>query len=269
MPHAERNNERLYWQTQGNPDGPPLVLVRGLSRSLRFWPDEFIAPLAERFSLLLFDHRGIGRSELANPKFSIADMADDLAAVMDDSGFSRAHVFGISLGGMVSQHLALRHAGMIDRLILAATLTAPRAMQASYRQFLPLIAGARMRGPRGMRLQLKVLTTKRFARDNPHVADRWYDLLQQEPIEPRAVIGQMRAALGNDTRDSIDSVPHDNADRLIPMKSSEWLARRLPNARLRVLDRVGHDIPAQAPALAADAVIQFLNDRSELTRRTG
>jgi pimeloyl-ACP methyl ester carboxylesterase len=263
MPHAERNGERLYFETRGR--GPKLVLVRGLSRSMRFWPADFLEQLARRFELLLFDHRGIGRSELSNPKFTIADMADDLAAVMDASGFERAHVFGISLGGMVSQHLALRHPEKIDQLILAATLTAPKAMQARYGMFVPLIFGSRLNNLRGMQMQLRVLTTPSFARKNKIIAERWLDLLRDEPINGRAVVGQMRAALGNDTREQAAHVPHNtlvitgNADRLIPMKSSEWLARTLPNARLRVLDGVGHEIPAQAPAATTEAITEFLS----------
>jgi pimeloyl-ACP methyl ester carboxylesterase len=134
MPYAHRGHERLYFETRG--DGEPLVLIRGLSRSLRFWTEDFLGPLAARYRLVLFDHRGIGRSYVEDDGFTISDMADDLATVMDAADAARARVFGISLGGLVAQELAIGHPERIERLALGATFATARATRCSCRSCL-------------------------------------------------------------------------------------------------------------------------------------
>lgn len=266
MAYAQRGNERLYFETRG--DGPPLVLIRGLSRSLRFWTEDFLAPLAERYRLVLFDHRGIGRSPVDDARFTIADMADDLAAVMDAADAARADVFGISLGGLVAQELALNHPDKIERLVLGATFAAHRPYGPRYQMFFPLIFGSALKSARGQKMQMKVLTTRSFARHNDEVAQQWHDLLAQEPMNKKAVIRQMVAALQHNTKERVHAITTPtlvltgNADRLIPMQNSQYLASRIPRSRLRVLDGVGHDFPAQVPHEAAVAVLDFLEPDS-------
>jgi pimeloyl-ACP methyl ester carboxylesterase len=261
MPIATRKNERLYYHLEG--EGPPLVLIRGLSRSLRFWPEEFLEPLRERFSIVLFDHRGIGRSELGEWRFHIEDMADDLAAILEHAGIARAHVFGISLGGMVAQELALRHRERIDRLVLGATYGHPRRPGPRFASFAHLLTGSAMKSPRGQRLQGRVLLTPRFVRERPDIPHGWHERLLAEPMNKRAVVRQMIAALKHNTWDRLDRldmptlVITGDDDRLIPMRNSELLAERIPAARLEVLPGLGHDFPAQSPKVAAGHLVEF------------
>jgi len=261
MPYANHGDERLYFETRG--EGPPLVLIRGLSRSMRWWTEDFLAPLAERYRLVLFDHRGIGRSYIEDARFSVADMADDLACVMDAADASRARVFGISLGGLVAQELALRHPDRIERLALGATFAGRRPHGPRFSMFGPLLFGAAMKNAAGQRMQMRVLTTPSYAREHGELADAWHAQLQEEPLNAKAVVRQMVAALHHDTTDRVHTIKAPtllitgNADRLIPMKNSQDLAQRIPGSSLRVLDGAGHDFPAQRPSEAADALLSF------------
>src|SRR5213075_783205 len=83
--------------------------------------------LPTRQRLLVIDNRGVGKSDATWPPYSTARLADDVAAVMDHAGVARAHVFGMSLGGMIAQQLALRHPQRIDRLILGCTTPGGRS----------------------------------------------------------------------------------------------------------------------------------------------
>ena len=110
MPIATRRSIRLHWELSGNEKGPPLLLIRGLSRSSRYWYD--LRPLLEpTFRVLVMDNRGVGRSSAPGPGFGTADMADDCAAVLDTLGGIRTAGTSIPLVYelLSSCHLALGH----------------------------------------------------------------------------------------------------------------------------------------------------------------
>jgi 3-oxoadipate enol-lactonase len=109
----------LFAVTAGN--GPRLVWITGTGGDLRKAPSLFDTPLADRFTLTAHDHRGCGRSKKPDDAPALRDYADDAAALLDALGWERAHVIGYSFGGMVAQHLAIRHPNRIERLVLAAT----------------------------------------------------------------------------------------------------------------------------------------------------
>jgi 3-oxoadipate enol-lactonase len=264
MPHAE-GKERLYYETRG--EGPPLLLVRGLSRSLRFWPRPFLEALEARFTLVLYDHRGIGRSTCPSARFTTRDLADDACRVLDAAGIGRAHVFGLSLGGMVAQEIALRCADRTDRLVLGASYASPLKHGPRYRSFAPLLLGNALKGARGQAMHAKVLMTPGFAEKNPHIAVAWAEVLESEPLIRKTVLGQMLAALRHDCyRRLVDLkaetlVVVGDADRLIPMKSSLLLHKTIPGAKLEVLPGAGHDFVAQMPERSAALLGGFFGAR--------
>lgn len=263
MAYAEANGERLYYEISG--EGPPLVMIRGLSRSMRFW-EPLLPHLAGRFQLFLYDHRGIGRSEIQKKRFTVADMADDLAALLEVTGFGRAHVFGLSLGGMVAQHLALRHPHLVDRLLLGSTT--PGGLKGSFPRVdtllklallsaaLPVDLSARLQGP--------LLVSPGYHRLNPETAKSWASHLALEPLDGQVVLFQaLGGALHNVWRElgKIEAetlVLHGDRDRLIHHRNGEVLAATIPRATLRLLSGRGHDIVAESPAEVASHFRQFL-----------
>lgn len=101
--------------------GPRVVLISGTGADLRQNPTRGRGLLEQHFEVLMFDQRGLGRSGKPDTPYSMEDYADDVAGLMDAVGWDRAHVVGISFGGMVAQHVALRHPERADRLVLACT----------------------------------------------------------------------------------------------------------------------------------------------------
>src|SRR4051794_18504846 len=118
MPHVTANGTKLYWEEHGS--GDPILLIMGLGASLEAW-DRLAPILATRYRTILFDNRGVGRSDVPPGPYSLETMADDAAAVLDAAGVKSAHVIGISMGGMIAQELALRHPSRVRRLILGCT----------------------------------------------------------------------------------------------------------------------------------------------------
>src|SRR3712207_5063071 len=102
-------------------DGEPLLLIQGMSGTHLSWGEPFLAELERDFAVTAYDHRGIGKSGRVEEPFSIADLADDAARLLDRLGLDSAHVLGISMGGMVAQQLALRHPDRLRTLALGCT----------------------------------------------------------------------------------------------------------------------------------------------------
>ncbi|MSP24905.1 MAG: alpha/beta fold hydrolase [Myxococcales bacterium] len=248
----------IFYELKGNPDGPALVLVRGLGRFALHW-GPFLDLLAPDFQLLVLDNRGLGRSGAAHLPFTASTMADDLARVLDHAQIARAHVFGISLGGMVALRFALDHGGRLDRLVLAATT--PGGARSVRPRLGPFVAMARARMasvPQAITVEASLMLGSRFVAENPAILATWRTLARDYPTAPRTLLFQALAALVHDVERDLDRIGAPTlvisaeADRLVPPENSRLLARRLPRARLEWLPGDAHDLTTEhADAVAA------------------
>src|ERR1700719_603408 len=128
MPFVENQGAKLYWDEQGS--GEPLLLIMGLSYPSYMW-HRSRPVLAARYRTVALDNRGVGRSDVPPGIYSIALMASDAAAVMDAAGVESAHVFGVSMGGMIAQEFALQYPNRVRSLILGCTAAGgPHAVRA-------------------------------------------------------------------------------------------------------------------------------------------
>jgi 3-oxoadipate enol-lactonase len=120
MPHIRANGIELFYELSGPEGAPVIVFSNSLGTTLAMW-DAQAAALSDRFRCLRYDTRGHGRSQVVDAAFTIDDLAADLAGLLDALGIARAHVVGLSLGGMTGQVLAVTRPDKIDRLVLCAT----------------------------------------------------------------------------------------------------------------------------------------------------
>ena len=116
MASATVGDHELYYERAGM--GEPLLLIMGMSGTHLTWGEPFPEALRRDFEVVVYDHRGIGKSADAPGGYSIADLADDAAGLLGVLGWDSAHVVGISMGGMVAQELALRHPERVRTLTL-------------------------------------------------------------------------------------------------------------------------------------------------------
>jgi len=120
MQYADVNGIRISYGVRGS--GPPLVLIMGYRLSSLAWPLDFIAALAERFTLIVFDNRGTGNSDKPTFGYEISNMARDVAGLLDHLEIAQANVLGYSMGGAIAQELVCRHPNRVSSLVLFATL---------------------------------------------------------------------------------------------------------------------------------------------------
>lgn len=119
MPKAKLRDIEVYYETGGT--GPQLLFISGSGSDLRNRPNQFDGPLAENFELLCYDQRGLGQTTNPDGPFTMAEYADDAAALLDHLQIDRIPVIGVSFGGMVGQEFAIRHPDRVGALVLACT----------------------------------------------------------------------------------------------------------------------------------------------------
>lgn len=123
MPVAETGDLQIHYElsTPDDPNAPRLLFIGGTGGDLRVKPSVMDGPLAKSFNLLAYDQRGLGQTVSPGGPYTMEQYGDDAAAVMRHVGWDKAHVYGVSFGGMVAQNFVLRHASMVDKLVLACT----------------------------------------------------------------------------------------------------------------------------------------------------
>jgi pimeloyl-ACP methyl ester carboxylesterase len=257
MPHASRDGCRIYWELAGAPDGPVLVLVRGFARSRSYW-GPLVPRLAPHLRVLLVDNRGVGRSDAPFGRYRTRDLADDVARVMDAAEVERAHVFGMSLGGMIAQELAIAHSERVDRLVLGCTTPGgPRAKATPRAARLAMLEAALL----GRTHRLYPLLVGRMTDE---IADDWRRIAREEPLRLAGVLGQAAAALRHDAFDRLARIRRPTLvltgddDRIIPPENSRLIAAAIPGAVLTVLPGARHDFTTDQPDEAARAILDFV-----------
>ena len=260
MPLIATSRVGLYAEEHGV--GPRVLLFGGTGADLRKPPSISDTALAGNCRVLAFDARGCGRSERPEPTPTMADFADDGAALMDAVGWERAHVLGYSFGGMAAQHFALRHPDRVERLVLAAT-TPGGAGGASF----PLHTLGEM-APRERALRLLPIMDTRIEESalvDPDLAmeariemmEAYAGAFMDEPgaLEGRA--RQLAARAAHDCWDALPGLTHETLvcgglyDGQAPRAAVKNLAQRLPNATLRWYPG-GHAFSMECPAFWDD-----------------
>jgi 3-oxoadipate enol-lactonase len=244
-------NHRIHFREYGSPHNPTLVLIQGLMLDGRFWfemPEQLANDPEQPWRVLVPDNRGTGQSDLPRRPWTMAEMADDVAAMLDVTGVDQAIVAGISMGGMIAQHLALRHPERVTGLVLMATTPGlPYGTLPELAMLRNLVNSAIMR--RDLESLARLVLPEREIPNAPQHLQGWVRLMRELPPRRRTFFGQFGAITTHSTGHRLDriTVPvrvvTGDEDRLVPVRNSELLAARLPNAQLEVLPGVAHGIP--------------------------
>jgi 3-oxoadipate enol-lactonase len=256
VPSARNGDVSLHYESTGA--GAPVLLVMGLGMNATGWWRTVPVLAAAGLRVLSFDNRGVGRSGRPAGPYTTAAMADDAAAVLDAAGVDRAHVYGISLGGMIAQEIALRHPDRVERLVLGATTPGgDRAVAAGD----ATLAFFQRRGQ--MRAEEAVWASVPYnyaARTRIEHGDRIAQDVQQRlrfPIEPEPYAAQLAAGLGHDAGDRLERIAartlvvHGDEDVMVPPANGRLLASLIPGAQLLELSGAAHLYLTDEPA--ADA----------------
>jgi 3-oxoadipate enol-lactonase len=265
MARARNGSVELYYESTGA--GAPVLVVMGLGMTATGWW-RTVPVLSESLRVIAFDNRGVGRSAHPPGPFSVREMADDAVAVLEAAGEERAHVYGISLGGMIAQEIALRHPQRVLSLVLGATTPGGRrAVPADEATLAFFRRRAEMTAEEAVWASVPYnygLATRR--EHGQRIAD---DIAQRlrYPIESEPYAAQLEAALGHDALDRLGEirvptlVVHGEEDRMVPPENARILAGAIRGAELHIWRGAGHLYPTDEPR-ADRAVLGFLSGRS-------
>src|SRR5918992_4934984 len=235
----------LHYEVHGL--GPPLFLVPGLGGLGSFWQPH-VASVAERFTVILHDHRGTGQSSLERIDFSVGQMATDLLQLLDHLGIERAHLVGHSTGGAIGQTIALDAPERLERLVLSASW--PRADD-----YFRLLFDSRAEILRGMgpgayqRASALFLWPSFWVREHPEVAAVDDAEAARRIPDPELVLRRIAAIQRFDRRADLHRITVPTLvigardDNVTPAYFSEDIGRLLPRAETVVLPQGGHFFP--------------------------
>jgi pimeloyl-ACP methyl ester carboxylesterase len=270
---APVNGIEIAYQEIGDPDGEPLLLIMGLGTQMLAWDEELCAMLAERgFRVVRFDNRDIGRSTMLNeagvPRradvllgrrstaaYLLSDMGVDTVGLMDRLGIESAHIVGASMGGMIGQALAIERPERVRSLVSMMSTTGSRRVGTPTRRAFALLFA---RFPRSREdyverivRTFKVIGSPGFPTDEARlrdVAGRMYDRSHR----PAGVLRQIHAIAASGNRTAAlrrlrlpVTVLHGAQDPLIRPSGGRATARAIPDARLRLIEGMGHDLPRE------------------------
>ena len=268
----------IHYEDMGDVDDPAVLLVMGLGAQLVFWRDEFCQKLIDQgLRVIRFDNRDVGLSGKMDGRrtkgsqvgnmvrsffgvrspsvYRLEDMADDAAALLDHLGIDRAHVVGASMGGMIAQVFAARHANRTRGLgIIFSSNNQPCLPPPGPQQLLAVVTGPSPDSPRDVIIENSIRVSRIIGSPGFPATD---DRLRADAIAfydrahyPQGIARQFNAITGSgsllhhDRRITAPTVViHGKADKLMRPSGGKAIAKAIPNARLVLFDGMGHELP--------------------------
>jgi len=246
MPRIKVGDVNLNYDAAGK--GEPLLLIMGLGASSALWDPELITGLAGTFRTITFDNRGTGQSDKPDAPYSIEMFADDAAGVLDQLDIARAHIFGVSMGGMIAQEFALRHPKRTATLTLGCTTAGGKHAVPPPPESLKILTAPRegVSPADVIRRGWPLGHTPKYIAEHRDLLESAIPRLLAHPTPPFAFQRQFEATYGLNTYDRLPQIKAPTLvvtgaeDVLIPAKNSEIIAARIPGAKLHIIADAGH-----------------------------
>jgi 3-oxoadipate enol-lactonase/4-carboxymuconolactone decarboxylase len=266
MPLIKANGVDLFYELTGPAEAPVVAFAHSIGASLEMW-DAQVAAFAGRYRCLRYDTRGHGRSEVVDRRITVDDLADDLAGLLDALGIARAHVVGLSLGGMTGQAFALRHKEKLGRLALLATTArmdaktwverAALVRREGYGSFIETVLTPRWFTPAFAARSPQVLAgfRERFPKD-------WRGYAVCCGVIETLDLPERIAAIRAPTLIMVGA-----DDPATPVAMSEDLHRRIPHADFIVLPGLAHVLAVERPDIVNPYLAAFLGRAPAPERR--
>ena len=262
MSEATNGDVRLAYEERGS--GEPLLLIHGLGYDRHGWgplPDL----LAEDFRVVLIDNRGVGESDAPEGPYTVAQLADDVIAVLDAAGIERTHLFGVSLGGYIALELAISRPERLRKLVLASAAPGgPRAHPMPQRGLEAFGRFPTLEREAGLRLMVENSLGDRAVRERPELTDEVYAYrLTNAPT----LAGWQAQAYAGATFDAFDRITEidlptlilqGTGDNVVDPRNADLLAERISGARVEFFPDRGHLLVWEEGAAIADTVKEFL-----------
>lgn len=264
MPFIDNQGARIYWDEQG--EGEPVLLIMGLGYPSAMWY-RTRPLLAARYRTIALDNRGVGQSDTPAGPYPIALMASDAAAVLDAGGIESAHVYGVSMGGMIAQEFALQYPKRVRSLILGCTAAGgPQAVRAEPEVMQLLMLRGNLSPDEAAEAIVPFIYDSATSREpiDEDLAMRkdWFP-------RPEAYLAQLQGILSWEAYSRLSQISaptlviHGESDRLVPPGNGKLIAERIAGAKLVMLTQASHIFTTDQPEAAHHAILEFLASLEE------
>jgi pimeloyl-ACP methyl ester carboxylesterase len=265
MPFHRVNGIQIYFEEHGQ--GEPLLLIQGLGYPSGMWFLQ-IPALSRHFRTIVFDNRGVGKTDKPDEPYSVPLMASDAAGLLAALGIQKTHVVSVSLGGYIAQELALNHPDRVDRLVLMATSCgSPRYMELTKALWDEIAKLAGLPPEQIIRQGMSFAVTEKFYREHPDWIDRSV-AVRMENLQPLyAFTRQSAAAMSFDIRDRAQLIRQPTLilagaqDRIMPPVLTEELSRKIPQAQFKVFPNAAHLLFLEEADSVNRVLLDFLSGR--------
>lgn len=260
MTHLTETPVPIAWEATG--DGPAVLLVQGLGYGRWGW-EPLVPNLAGEFRVITFDNRGIGESGQPTGPYTAAQMAEDCVSVLAAAAVDRSHVIGTSLGGMISQELAIEHPERVDRLALLSTTPGGRDAFPMPQVTVDLLGQVQQMAPD---VALRKLVENALRDDvAPEVVERILHYRTSQPQDPAGWQSQAAAGVGYDGAGRAAQIAaptlivHGSEDRVVDARNAQLLGEMIPGSKVEIV-RGGHLFFWEDPERAARLLIDFFKE---------
>jgi pimeloyl-ACP methyl ester carboxylesterase len=269
MPHVQVNDLSMYYEIQGT-QGSPLLLIMGLGASQIEWPPAVVEKLATQHRVILFDNRGIGQTVYSPEPYTLLQLATDAVTLLDVLKIEKAHIFGISMGGMIAQHLVLHYPTKVMGLVLGCTTAGkpdkPILVSPTKEVLSILTRPASDNRAQMVRENWHIAYTSAFVETRQaYLEERLQRVLAYPSPRPDAYKQQIGAIIhSHDTFSRLQTITQPvlvqtgSEDKIIPPQNATLLAEQIPNAQLIVYPNAGHVYLEEANPQATEDILTFL-----------
>jgi 3-oxoadipate enol-lactonase len=246
MPDVRVGDVRLHYEVAGS--GDPLLMVMGMGGSSAGWAPELVATLSRSFRTIIYDNRGTGQSDKPDLPYSLEMFAGDAIAILDDLNISRTHLFGVSMGGMIAQEIALHYGSRLQTLTLGCTTCGGKNAVPPPPESAKLLTAPRdgLSDEDVIRRGWPLAYTPEYIKDHSAELEASIPRLLVNATPAFVFKRHLKATYGLKTYDRLPQIVMPTLiiagakDVLIPARNSEILAERIPGARLHIIPSAGH-----------------------------
>ncbi|MHA1915420.1 MAG: alpha/beta fold hydrolase [Promethearchaeota archaeon] len=264
MPKVKVDGVNLYYEIHG--DGFPLLMIQGLSENVYWWDPPMIEVLSKQFKIVLFDNRGVGRSDSLEGEVTIETMAADAVGLLDALDIKQAHILGHSMGGMIAQDLVLKFPGRVKKLVLCSTSCGGSKAELPSRDTQRILTKLSTRDHTRDLIEeaMPHIFTKQFINEKPEFVVKKVDDILIIPTDQTTFKAQMTAWMRYNSCRKLKtvSVPtlivHGRQDILVPPRNGELLAEKMPNAEIIWFDSQAHLIHTEETDKFVEVLLKYL-----------
>lgn len=248
MPYATIGDIDIYYEIHGPPDAPPLVLIGGWASYRWIWFRQ-VPTFKEKYKCIVFDNRGAGKSSKPDIPYTMEMFAADTVGLMDALNIERAHILGISMGGLIAQQVAISYPERVRSLILVSThFGGPNSIPMDDRNMALLIAfpTETISKEQAREMRYRATFSEQFLRENRDILEHIDEWAEKHPTPVFAQVHQSAAVSAFNAEKEVKNITastliiHGDSDKAVPTENGRLLEKNIPISRLSLIEGGSH-----------------------------